>query len=473
MKIFTILATLWLMICFSTTLSAATSIPLRGIVEGFYGEPWSHAARLEMLRFCGEQGLNAYIYAPKDDPYHKARWRELYPEAEGKKLRELAETARQNNVELILALSPGADLAYTGEAATVDRQKMLTKLESLYQIGIRRFAFFFDDIKGMTEKSSVTAQDGDDQAHFINDLRREFLARHKDVGEFLTVPTEYFLEDMVTSDGVCKPYTEVFARELSPEVTVLYTGSGVVPEGIDAAEIKELNRIYGREVGVWWNYPVSDYMEDKLALGPVVNLPSTALFSAIFFNPMKHYELSKIALATGAEYAMNPSEYEPRLAWRKAIKEEYGKLFPDMSLFAEHSSRMENSWAHTGLRDGEILRQEMDGFWEAVKSSDSSLEERRQKLAAHFKTLIDAGENLQANLPPEILREARPQLNLFVALAKADLEALELFRPKAQKTTALKAKLMLKAKKFDDDKQARVSEKTLRAFLDEALKQAH
>jgi hyaluronoglucosaminidase len=45
-----------------------TPILLRGIVEGFYGTPWNFDIRADLIRFCGEYNLNAYIYAPKDDP---------------------------------------------------------------------------------------------------------------------------------------------------------------------------------------------------------------------------------------------------------------------------------------------------------------------------------------------------------------------------------------------------------------------
>ena len=37
---------------------------VRGIVEGFYGRPWSHAARLDAISFLSPRGLNAYVYAP-------------------------------------------------------------------------------------------------------------------------------------------------------------------------------------------------------------------------------------------------------------------------------------------------------------------------------------------------------------------------------------------------------------------------
>ena len=70
---------LFLLILFSINFNI-TPIPLRGIVEGFYGKPWNFDIRVDMLKFCGEYNLNSYIYAPKDDPYHRDKWREPYPD---------------------------------------------------------------------------------------------------------------------------------------------------------------------------------------------------------------------------------------------------------------------------------------------------------------------------------------------------------------------------------------------------------
>ncbi len=48
-----------------------SSFKLRGIIEGFYGKPWSDENRIDIIRFCGKNKMNAYWYAPKDDPYHR------------------------------------------------------------------------------------------------------------------------------------------------------------------------------------------------------------------------------------------------------------------------------------------------------------------------------------------------------------------------------------------------------------------
>lgn len=66
---------------------------LRGVIEGFYGTPWTHAERLSQLDFYGRTKQNVYVYSPKDDPYLRERWRDEYPAAQLDRLRELVDRA--------------------------------------------------------------------------------------------------------------------------------------------------------------------------------------------------------------------------------------------------------------------------------------------------------------------------------------------------------------------------------------------
>ena len=52
------------------TVNDYPDLPSRGVVEGFYGTPWSHEVRMSLIDFYGRFKLNTYIYGPKDDPYH-------------------------------------------------------------------------------------------------------------------------------------------------------------------------------------------------------------------------------------------------------------------------------------------------------------------------------------------------------------------------------------------------------------------
>ena len=43
-----------------------------GVIEGFYGPPWSDAERRTLLDWMARFGLGTWLYAPKDDPWHRA-----------------------------------------------------------------------------------------------------------------------------------------------------------------------------------------------------------------------------------------------------------------------------------------------------------------------------------------------------------------------------------------------------------------
>ena len=55
---------------------------LAGVIEGFYGQPWSMAERVELVGWMSMWWLNTYLYAPKDDLKHRILWREPYSQTE-------------------------------------------------------------------------------------------------------------------------------------------------------------------------------------------------------------------------------------------------------------------------------------------------------------------------------------------------------------------------------------------------------
>jgi hyaluronoglucosaminidase len=88
---------------------------IRGSIEGFYGPPWTQEDRLSQLDFYGDNKLNTYIYAPKDDPYHRENWRDPYPEQDIAKLKELIDRAKENHVKFTFALSPGNSICFSSD----------------------------------------------------------------------------------------------------------------------------------------------------------------------------------------------------------------------------------------------------------------------------------------------------------------------------------------------------------------------
>ncbi len=50
-----------------------------GVIEGFYGRPWSWQARAETVDFLQHEQFNSYVYAPKSDRQLRRAWREPHP----------------------------------------------------------------------------------------------------------------------------------------------------------------------------------------------------------------------------------------------------------------------------------------------------------------------------------------------------------------------------------------------------------
>lgn len=114
-------------------------VPVRGIVEGYYGTPMDFPTHLRMLKYYGMNKMNAYLYGPKDDPYHSSpNWRKPYPQKEADEIREMARVAKENGIDFVWAIHPGKDIRWN----EADRDSVVQKFESMYQLGVRAFAVF-------------------------------------------------------------------------------------------------------------------------------------------------------------------------------------------------------------------------------------------------------------------------------------------------------------------------------------------
>lgn len=294
---------------------------LRGVVEGFYGTPWTHAERLNQLDFYGRTKQNVYVYSPKDDDYLRARWRDEYPAAELARLKELVDRADANHVRFTYALSPGLSVCYS---AAADVSALTDKFASLYAIGVRSFAIPLDDISYTKWNCAADEQEfgtgggaaGAAQAQLLNQVWQKFSAAHAGLQPLEMVPTEY-------SDLADSPYKTALRERLDPAVVVEWTGVGVIAPTITADQVARAHTVYGHPILVWDNYPVNDYVTSRLLLGPYTgrepDVASTA--TGVTANPMIQGEASRIALFTSAAYLWNPDGYDPRAAFLASVRD--------------------------------------------------------------------------------------------------------------------------------------------------------
>ena len=119
------------------------AMALRGSIEGFYGPPWTEAERLDQMDFLGDTKANTYVYAPKDDPYHREKWREPYPADKLAELGKLVDRGDRQPRRFTFAVSPGGSICYSDPA---DVKALTVKLQALYDLGVRSFSVPLDDI---------------------------------------------------------------------------------------------------------------------------------------------------------------------------------------------------------------------------------------------------------------------------------------------------------------------------------------
>ena len=289
------------------TITDWPDVPFRGTVEGFYGTPWSHEARKSQLDFYGRNKMNVYIYGPKDDPWHRDKWREPYPEAEANRIAELVEVAKKNGVNFYWAIHPGVDIKWNDE----DRDKLIAKFEVMYQLGVRSFAVFFDDIWGEGTKA-------DKQAALLNYVDDNFVKVKKDVAPLILCPTEYNKGWANEEKG----YLRTLGKELNEGIEVMWTGNSVVA-CIDKPTMEWINERIQRKGYIWLNFPVNDFVRDHILMGPAYGngLDIATDVSGFVSNPMEYAETSKISLYGIADYCWNMEAYDYQSNWEKSLKD--------------------------------------------------------------------------------------------------------------------------------------------------------
>ena len=382
-------------------------LPSRGVVEGFYGTPWSHKARLSLIDFYGRYKMNTYIYGPKDDPYHSSPdWRKPYPEDEAADIKELVEACRANYVDFVWAIHPGQDIKWNEE----DYAALVAKFEDMYALGVRAFAIFFDDISG----------DGANpyrQVELLNRLGEEFVKAKGDVAPLIICPTDY---NRSWANPTERGSLAVYGRELDPSVRVFWTGDYVCSD-LTPATLEWVGSRIQRPALYWWNFPVTDYCRHIVMQGPVYGLDQTLTaenLCGFVSNPMEHAEASKLALYGVADYTWNIEDYDPHANWERGLGvlagEDAGEAY---RTFAIHSCDTESGYRR-------------DESWETdVFDFDDYTQQQYDALLEEFRRVEAAPEEMAENCSNEaLMRELSPWLEEFGKLGARGVRTLELIK---------------------------------------------
>ncbi len=304
-----------------------------GMIEGFYGEPWTHAARLRLLDFLKEHGFSFYIYAPKGDPYLRKKWREPVPAARERELAELAGACRRAGIKFGVGLSPYE--MYLSPFDAANRELLRSRIELFNRIGVDKFCLLMDDMKG--DLPNLAGR----QVEIVN-----WAAGLSTAEQVVFCPTYYSYDPVLEKlfGKMPEGYLEALGKGLDKKVSVFWTGELVCSKSYSAEHLAGVAATLGRKPFLWDNYPVNDgpRMCKFLHLRPFTGRPADmgAHLAGHAVNPMNQITLSRIsALTLKASYENGPA-YDPKKAFLAAAAavtcaEMAARLAADTPLFMD------------------------------------------------------------------------------------------------------------------------------------------
>jgi hyaluronoglucosaminidase len=398
----------------------ATSV--RGTIELFYGIPWSTEDRLDQLDFYAATKQNTYIYSPKDDPYLREKWRDPYPADELAVLEQLTDRARENHVDFTYALSPGVSICYS---SAQDTQVFIDKFQSLWDIGVEAFAIPLDDIdynswncaEDEAKWGTGGAAVGHAQAYFLNRVQKNFIDTHPSASRLQMVPTEY----KNTTDS---PYRTALREELDPRIIVFWAGPVTVTANIIAVDAQQAEEVFGHDILIGDNYPVNDYVSNRLLLGPYTGREPglTNDVVGITVNPMPQAHPSKIAEFGSGAFLWNSQAYDADATWLAALKYLAGPVWRALKVFAEN-----NYSSVLDARESLVLTPLIEQYWRSYNTNGRDLGQRTRALFEYFNEMASSPSQLTQGMKNrEFVAQSQPWLDKLGLYGEAGRTALEM-----------------------------------------------
>jgi len=365
---------------------------VRGIIEGFYGKPWSPEERIDMFSLLERYKMNTYVYGPKDDPYHRDLWREPYDTASLLSLKRLYEAARAKGLDFWYSVGPGLSLCYSRKN---DIDSLERKFLQVEELGIMNFGLFLDDIPERLQYPEDREAYSDlVSAHIAlcSELFSRLTGRNSSI-RFCVCPTQYHGRGN-------EYYISRLGQGLDPLIDIFWTGPRICSPELRVEDAVLFRQSTLHTVLYWDNYPVNDLeMSNELHIGPYSGRDRELYrFSrGIVANGMEYPEASKIPFITIACFLWNSGAYEPESCFAHAVLEVAGKRdAADFLLFAENV-RSSCLCSH----DAEGIARTLEDFSFAYAFGDR--EKAFQDVYARLSPYRKAAERLSSGLENERL----------------------------------------------------------------------
>lgn len=383
---------------------------IRGFIEGYYGIPWSNEDRMSLMKFGGDFKMTSYIFAPKDDPYHKEKWREEYPAKELAEITEMVKVGNEAKCRFVWTAHPFMG-GFNVNNADAEIQALLKKFEQLYKAGVRQFGVLGDDV-GQLNKDIVVKM--------MQEVSKWAKAKG-DVYDTVFCPAGY-------NHSWQGDYSELnkYDKEFPEDIKIFWTGEAVC----QPVEQKTLNHFRKHNLNgqatrrsplFWLNWPVNDINGARLMMGKGSLLHTDINvndLTGVVTNPMQEAEASKVAIFAVADYAWNVKAFDDDKSWKDSFKYVDAQASEALHTLAKHMSNPQPNGHGLVLAESEELQPLINKINQQL-TAGKLVDADAKQMIAEMQTIIDACKEFHAQSKnANLKKELKPFTGSLADLAK-------------------------------------------------------
>ncbi|NLW52721.1 MAG: SH3 domain-containing protein [Tissierellia bacterium] len=385
-----------------------SSQKIRGTIEGFYGVPWTIQEKKDLLEFGGKLKNNVFIFAPKDDPYHRDQWRELYPDDKLQELAELAKAGNENKNRFVWTISPFHNQPITALNVESSIEVLKAKFDQLYDAGIRQFGVLGDDVGSLPLNVVVRV---------MNAMSDWAKTKPEKVYDFVFCPYSYTLTWNWSATEL-NTYTQGFPDDVHIFFTGRTTCSPVTKADINEFKTRGSNGVTRKDPLFWLNWPVNDidktYRRLYMGMGEMLH-NDVDNAAGVVTNPMQEAHASMNAIFAVADYTWNTPAFDATTSWKAGLTMIEPNASEALIEIATHMASAntfepDNNAGVPGLQESEDMAPTIKAFEDVmnstaadiITSTGTTLKERYQKIVDAVDTFTtDASDaKLKAEMLP-------------------------------------------------------------------------
>ncbi len=291
---------------------------INGYIEGFYGKLLTWENRERILKRLEENKMLYYLYAPKEDTFHRNNWRKPYDKIWGQKFQIFCKSAESKIINIIFGISPGLDFNFNNLDnlnKNSDFSLLLEKCLYAMDLGAQSIVLQFDDIPDhFTSKYKTKLSEGFAHAHLANELSKRLNC------SMFVIPRIYSDELINSSEN----YLYDFGVHLDIALKIFYCGKNVVEKKINQSSKKNISKFLKNQIIFWDNYYSNDYCTRRLFIGPWKNRSNQM---DIMFNPTGLIETDLVIIdIVGKCLTASSSQYWENILSKNHVPHDFFKV---------------------------------------------------------------------------------------------------------------------------------------------------